>query len=150
MRKGLKYIATFALFLILGACSDFLDLQPLDKVSKDYLFATPAGVKTLLATLYNKVPMEDFTYRPGGGFNNRPSVAGAGDGGYTIAANTDEAVIWGPNGYSSNPGSTIAEYWDYTGIRYVNQFLIDITDLKTKGTIDAASYNQFFGEAHFI
>lgn len=60
MRKGLKYIIIFTFLLILGACKDYLQLEPLNKVSKDYLFSTPAGVKTLMATLYNRMPMEDF------------------------------------------------------------------------------------------
>jgi len=150
MRKSLIYITICASFLFLGACSDFLDLEPLDKVSKDYLFKTPAGVKTVLANLYNRMPMEDFVFHPQNGFNQHPGVGGNGDGGWSLASNSDEAIIYGPNGYTSQPNNSIAEYWDYTSIRYVNKFLVNIVDLKASGSLDEASYNQMFGEAHFI
>ena len=150
MRKSLIYITVCASFLLLGACKNFLDLEPLDRVSKDYLFSTPAGVKTVLANLYNRMPMEDFVFHPQNGFNQHPGVGGNGDGGWSLASNSDEAVIWGPNGYTSNPGTDIAEYWDYTSIRFVNKFLNNLIDLKAKGSLDEASYNQMFGEAHFI
>ncbi len=151
MRKRLIYFTVFASLLLLGACEDFLDLEPLDRVSKEYLFETPAGVKTLMATLYNRLPIEDFVYRPGGGFNQHPGGgAGASDGGWSLASNSDEAIIYGPSGYSSSPTSGLAEYWDYTSVRYVNQFLVDIVNLKSSGQLDDATYNQLYGEAHFI
>lgn len=151
MRKKLIYITVFTLLLNLGACKDFLELEPLDRVSKEYLLSTPAGVKTLMATLYNRLPIEDFTYRPGGGFNQHPGVGqGASDGGWSLASNSDEAIIYGPSGYSTSPTSGLADFWEYTGIRYVNQFLVDIEDLKSKGKLDDALYTQLYGEAHFI
>ncbi|MDX9812922.1 MAG: RagB/SusD family nutrient uptake outer membrane protein, partial [Bacteroidales bacterium] len=123
MRKRLIYFTVFTSLLLLGACEDFLDLEPLDRVSKEYLFETPAGVKTLMATLYNRLPIEDFVYRPGGGFNQHPGGgSGPSDGGWSLASNSDEAIIYGPSGYSSSPTSGLAEYWDYTSVRYVNQF----------------------------
>lgn len=150
MRKKLIYTTVFTLLLTLGACKDFLELEPLDRVSKEYLLSTPAGVKTLMATLYNRLPIEDFVYRPGGGFNQHPGVGAAGDGGWSLASNSDEAIIYGANGYTSSPTSGLADFWEYTGIRYVNQFLVDIEDLKSRGKLDDALYTQLFGEAHFI
>jgi starch-binding outer membrane protein, SusD/RagB family len=150
MRKSLIYITVFTSFLFLGACKDFLDLEPLDRVSKEYLFSTSAGVKTLLATLYNRVPMEDFVYHPTYGFNQHPGGGSTGDCGWSLASNTDEAVIYGVSGYTSSPSASITGYWDYTSIRYVNQFLLDITDLKANGSINEATYNQLYGEAHWI
>jgi hypothetical protein len=153
MRKSLIYITICASFL-LGACQDFLDLEPLDKVSKDYLFSTPAGVKTVLADLYNRMPMEDFTFHPQNGYNQHPGVGtGNSDGGWSLASNTDEAVIWGPNDYTTNPETDICAYWggnDYQSIRFVNKFLNNLLDLKAKGSLTEASYNQLYGEGHFI
>ena len=160
MRKSLIYITVCASFLLLGACKNFLDLEPLDRVSKDYLFETPSGVKTLLATLYNRMPMEDFNYHPAYGFNQHPGGGSTGDCGWSLAANTDEAVNYGVSGYTSNPGTNIYQYFDneqngvnnnaYKSIRYVNQFLGNLDDLKAKGSLDEATYNQLSGEAHFI
>ncbi|HLN20592.1 MAG TPA: RagB/SusD family nutrient uptake outer membrane protein [Bacteroidales bacterium] len=150
MRKRLIYTTLFTLLFFLGACKDFLELEPLDKVSKEYLLSTPAGVKTLMATLYNRLPIEDFDYRPGTGFNVHPGGGTYGDCGWSLSANSDEAIIMGASGYTSNPTSGLAEYWDYQGVRYVNQFLADILDMKNKGKLTDALYNQLYGEAHFI
>jgi len=150
MRKIIIYITVFTSFLIQGACKDFLDLEPLDRVSKEYLFQTPAGVKTLMATLYNRMPMEDFDYHPQNGFNVHPGGGTYGDCGWSLAGNSDESVMTGASGYTTNPGTSITGFWDYTGIRYINQFLLDITSLKAKGTIDEATYTQLFGESHFL
>jgi hypothetical protein len=150
MRKILIYITVFTSFLIQEACKDFLELEPLDRVSKEYLFQTPAGVKTLMATLYNRMPMEDFVYHPQNGFNVHPGGGTYGDCGWSLSGNSDEAVLTGASGYTSNPGTSITGFWDYTGIRYINQFLVDIASLKAKGTLDEATYNLLFGEAHFL
>ena len=152
MRKGLIYISVTAFLLGLGSCEDFLNLEPLDKVSAENLLATPAGVKTLMATLYNRMPMEDFSFIPANGFNQHPGVGAAGgqDGGWSLAAMSDEAIIWGPNNYNSSPASSICGNWDYTGIRYINRFLEIIVELKAKGSLTDADYNQLYGEAHFL
>jgi hypothetical protein len=153
MRKKLLYTAVFALLLFQGACKkDFLELEPMDKVSKEYLLSTPAGVKTLMATLYNSLPIEDFVYIPNSGFNQHPGVGGQGaqDGGWSLSSYTDEAIIYGPNGYNGTPTTGLADFWSYTSVRYINQFLADIEDLKSKGKLDETLYTQLFGEAHFI
>jgi hypothetical protein len=43
----------------LSSCSDFLELQPKDKLSADALFSDPAGVKLYMANLYYQLPIED-------------------------------------------------------------------------------------------
>jgi hypothetical protein len=151
MRKGL-YITITAFLLILSSCKDFLQLEPLDKVSAEDLLSTSAGVKTLMATLYNRMPMEDFVFNPASGFNQHPGVGsgGAGDGGWSLASNTDEAIIYGPNNYNSSPAGDITGNWDYTGIRYINRFLEIIADLKAKGKLTDAAYSQLYGESLYL
>jgi hypothetical protein len=147
MRKILTYISFFAFFLILEACEDFLNIQPLDKTSSDVLFANSNGISTVLANIYNKCPIEDFNYVATSGFNRYLGGGDGGtDGGWSIAGATDEAVIDPGGGIA--PGVNIFQYWDYTGIRQVNQFLETILSLKS--TLTDAVYNQLFGEAHFI
>lgn len=152
MRKGIIYFAITVFLLGLGSCKDFLALEPLDKVSAENLLATPAGVKTLMATLYNRMPMEDFSFNPASGFNQHPGVGsgGAGDGGWSLASNTDEAIIFGPNNYNSSPATDIAGNWDYTGIRYINRFLEIIDELKAANKLSEADYKQLYGEALFL
>ncbi len=150
MRKGLIYITVSAFILVLSSCKDFLELEPLDKVSAEELLATSAGVKTLMATLYNRMPMEDFVFHPSNGYNQHPGGGGNGDGGWSLSSNTDDAIIYGPSGYTSSPASTLVGNWDYTGIRYINRFLEIIEELKADGKLDDNSFNQLYGEAHFL
>ncbi|MCU0456742.1 MAG: RagB/SusD family nutrient uptake outer membrane protein [Bacteroidales bacterium] len=152
MRKGIIYLTITAFLLGLGSCKDFLALEPLDKVSAEDLLASQAGVKTLMATLYNRMPMEDFAFNPASGFNQHPGVGsgGAGDGGWSLASNTDEAIIYGPNNYNSSPATDITGNWDYTGIRYINRFLEIIDELKAGNKLSEADYKQLYGEALFL
>jgi hypothetical protein len=145
MRKILIYISIFASFLIVEACEDFLTIEPLDKTSADVLFSNVAGVNTVLANIYQKMPIEDFTWTGGTSFNSHP---GGAFGGWHKAGMTDEAVLEPNTGYQ--PGSFPGYYWDYTGIRQVNQFLETILTLKNDGKIAEALYTQLYGEGHFI
>jgi len=149
MRKGLIYI--IAVFLmILASCKDFLEIKPLTKVGAEDLLATSAGVKTLMATLYNRWPMEDFVFHPNNGFNQHPGGGGNGDGGWSLSSNTDDAIIYGPDGYTTSPATQIVGNWDYTGIRYINRFLEIIDELKAKGQLSDNDYKQLLGEAYFL
>lgn len=145
MRKILIYISVFTSFLVLEACEDFLTIKPLDKTSADILFADVSGVKTVLANIYQKMPIEDFTWTGGTSFNSHP---GGAFGGWHKAGMTDEAVLEPNNG--QQPGTFPGNYWDYTGIRQVNQFLETISTLKDEGKMTEAVYTQLYGEGHFI
>jgi starch-binding outer membrane protein, SusD/RagB family len=145
MKKILIFISIFASFLFLEACDDFLNIQPLDKVDPDLVYSTSSGIKTVLANLYQKMPIEDFTWT-GGGFNQHP---GGAFGGWHKAGLTDEAVLEGNNGYQ--PGTPLGgSYWDYTAIREVNKHLEQVLKLKNSNKITEDEYNQYYSEAHFI
>lgn len=143
MRTKILCISFAAASLFLSACKDYLEIEPLDKVSADQLFSDISGVKTILATLYQRMPVEDFNYDPDYGMN----VAGTGanrDGGWALASHTDEAVISSNAG--GNPGPVNDGYWDYTGIRYVNMFFQTIKSVP----MDAALRKRLNSEGHFI
>ena len=144
MRKILMYITIFTCFLFLSACEDFLTIEPLDKTPATVLFKDVAGVKTVLANIYQRMPVEDFNWTVGG-WNQHP---GGAFGGWHKAGMTDEAVLEGNQGYQ--PGSTLGAYWDYTSIRQVNQFLEAILNLKNEGKLAEATYKSLYGEGHFI
>ena len=145
MRKILMYISIFASLLIIEACEDFLTIEPLDKTSADVLFADVAGVKTVLANIYQSMPIEDFTWTGGTSFNSHP---GGAFGGWHKAGMTDEAVLE-PN-TSQQPGTFPGNYWDYEAIRQVNQFLETILTLKDEGKMTEAVYNHLYGDGHFV
>ncbi|NQU86981.1 MAG: RagB/SusD family nutrient uptake outer membrane protein [Mariniphaga sp.] len=146
MKKRILIISIAVITLILSACQDVLDLEPNDRVTATQLFADETGLQMVLATLYNRIPIEDFNYVPEGPFN----ITGTGnnsDGGWNLGSHTDEMVI------QSNAGGHIGRvtdgYWDYEAIRYVNGFFANLKDLKGDVLTDAA-YNRLWSEAHWI
>lgn len=142
-KKSFYIIITF--IFMLTACNDVLDIQPKDRVTPKLLFSTEDGLKTVLATLYNRIPMEDFNYAPNFAIN----ITGIyyGDGGWQLASHTDDMVLM------SNAGGDIGRindnYWDYQGIRYVNGFFDNLEELKGS-IIDEGMYKRLKSEAHFI
>src|SRR5690606_29983906 len=71
-------------------CNDALDLQPLDRITADNLFSDPAGTQLYLADLYNRLPIEDFTFFPKDGFDF--NSGDPNNGGFATAMLTDLAV----------------------------------------------------------
>jgi starch-binding outer membrane protein, SusD/RagB family len=147
MRKILIYITIFASLLVIESCEDFLTIEPLDKTSADVLFANVAGVKTVLANIYQRMPIEDYTWTGGTSFNSHP---GGAFGGWHKAGMTDEAVLDGPGQGNNQPGVFPGSYWDYTSIRQVCQFLETIKTLLDEGKMDKATYDHLYGDGHFV
>ena len=150
IRKINKYAVTFvaAILLTLTGCNDYLGLDSLTKVSADQLLTSEKGLKTMLANLYNAMPMEDFNYRPNIGFNRR-GWGGGVDEIVTTSMYTDESIksdggsALGPGGY---------QYFEnaYQRNRDISIFLDNIETARDNGVIDEATFNHLSSEAHFI
>src|SRR5690625_2271001 len=110
MKRKLIYILVTTVCFCWIACKHYLDVQPLNKVSASQLLSDPNGVKILLATLYNEIPMEDFSYNPGAGFNYHGD-AGTGyvPPGWSTSLYTDESI--NTAGYGAGPIND--HYWSY-------------------------------------
>ena len=69
MKKMLnfKYVIVGFLLVLCGACSDFLDLEPKNKIPGESVLSDPNGIKSFLADLYYGSPIEDFVYMPAAG-----------------------------------------------------------------------------------
>lgn len=151
MKKIISCISITIMALFSQACQDFLEIQPLDRVPGSQLFSDPAGIITALATVYNKMPMEDFNYEPGEGFNFhvRDNPNRNSNGGWSINGLTDDALV-GINTHGGyQPGTNLGSYWDYQGIRQVNQFMETVAGLPA----DILSENdrkRLTSEAHFV
>lgn len=127
------------------SCNDGLDLQPLDRITANDLFATPEGTQLYMADLYDKLPIEDLTFFPisQGGFNfNRANPN-------NTAVTSAMLTQWAHHSEGNrmvNP--TMLNWWDqaYTLIRNVN-FFIDVVP-----TLDVSDdeKNAYLGEASFI
>ena len=121
-----------------------LDLKPLDKTSAQDLLATPDGLKTLMATLYNSMPIEDFSYYPAdGGFNKHGWNGGMGST-YKLSMYTDESIASAGTGI----GPVSVSYWPYGSIREANKFFESLESVKANLT--PATYEQLKSEAHFV
>lgn len=87
-----KYILTIVLAIAsLGftGCSNWLDLEPRDSISGEMLFKEPEGVKSYMANLYARLPIEDFACTVGslhgndGGWNSMYPMMMCDEGVYT-------------------------------------------------------------------
>lgn len=128
-------------------CNQFLEVDSLTKVSSDVLLSSEKGLKTILANLYNRMPMEDFNYRPDVGFNQRGWGGGAGEMVMT-SMYTDESILSNGNGI----GLGSYNYWTrgFETNREVNSFLNSIKTAFDDGIITESVYNRLWSEAHFI
>ncbi len=146
MKKRILIIFISVTTLIFASCKDVLDIEPNDRVTATQLFSDETGLQMVLATLYNRTPIEDFNYVPEGPFN----ITGTGDnsdGGWNLGSHTDEMVI--QSNADGNIGRVNDDYWDYEAIRYVNGFLSNLSELKGSVLSDD-TYNRLWSEAHWI
>jgi len=159
-RKVFYTLVATILILSFGCSEDFLDVKPLTKVPSSVLLSDPAGLNTLLANLYAKMPIEDFMYNPGKFFNYHRDLGSNAfvDFGWSLSFYTDES------NYSSGSGvgPINDHYWEYGAvtmsgnnnisngaygsIRQVNQFLQDLETV----SIDEGLRKRLISEAHFI
>lgn len=146
MKKILSFISITIIGLFISACEDFLTIAPLDRVPASQLFSDVAGAKTILATIYNIMPMEDFNFEPRVGYNfHMDGGGGNSDGGWSISGQTDHAVINSHGG--SQPGSTVTGYWDYSGLRQVNIYFETLASLTN---IEENDRKRLESEGHFV
>jgi hypothetical protein len=143
-RNIIKYICSFALLLGLAGCSETLELKPLDKTSAEDLLKTTAGLKTVLATLYYAIPMEDFSFYPADGGFNKHGWNGGLQSTYKLSMYTDESTASAGTGI----GPVTFSYWPYGEIRQTNLFFENLESVKQN--LDEVTYNQLKSEAHFV
>ncbi len=58
MKKYIYTLLTCCLLVSLSGCNDFLELKTLEKVSGEQLLGSEGGLNTLLASMYNAMPVE--------------------------------------------------------------------------------------------
>jgi len=141
--KRIIYIVLAFIAVTFSSCDSFLDLPPLNKITEDPVFGSEAGIEAYMATLYNRLPIEDFNYGSESGFNNW--VAGS----FVPAISCDEAIhcewpheIMGPN----NNGMW-NQWWAYDNVRNVNTL---IQKLKESKLFLEPRKTELLAEAHAI
>ena len=150
--------ASFLLALNTG-CNSFLeDVEVLTKVTGDQLLASESGILTLLAELYNSMPMEDFNYHPGdgtattGGFYFRATTTSLYCG-FTDTY-TDDAILSdggeAGGGTSGHPTNNNYFEWAYTRIRNLNLFLESVERARNNNVLSEAKATLLQSEAYFV
>lgn len=126
------------------SCSDFLDLAPINKITENDIFGSEAGIEAYMATLYNRLPIEDFNYGSESGFNNWVS------GCFVPALSCDEAIhcewpheIFGP----ATGNGAWNQWWSYDNVRNVNQL---IQELEQSTLFAPEKKEELLGEAYAI
>ena len=122
MKKTNKYsILVVVATMLCCSCSDFLDIEPKDRITGDVLLSTDGGINSYMATHYYNLPIEDFrfdfTKDNTDGFN-----IGRCDGGKTNNDVRPRGCAFGVGGTSSERRTDIR-----TGIYFINIFVVSMS-----------------------
>lgn len=150
-------VFTSLLWALSSACTQFLEVEPLTKVSGDQLLTSEKGILTLLAELYNAMPMEDFNYHPGVGTSSDAGGYGGfyirsiGQGAHfaTTDMYTSDAIRSDGSDPIGQPDNNYFEY-TYTRLRDLNLFLQGIEKARDEQVLTEATFTRLQGEAYFI
>ncbi len=130
------------LVLLLTGCSDYLELEPTDKVTSDAVFGSEKGIEAFLANLYRNAPIEDFNCAPGNGLNWCP--ADANNAGWYPIVCTDDGI-----GSERDEIGGEYDWWDegYSFNKDVNLFF---SYLPAITSISEDTRKTLYGEAYFL
>ncbi len=157
-------IVSAAALMVLGeGCNKFLEVESLTKKSPELLLSSESGIMTIVADLYNSMPMEDFNYHPGVGTSNDANQGGIAMGGFGIRGvmqgahfattdmYTDDAIRSDGSdaGGRARPSNNYFDY-AYVRIRNVNTFLQNLVPARDNGIITEATFTRLQAEAYFI
>lgn len=127
MKKIFVYILAVASLAFVSCDKIFDNLEgDLTKMEADQFSASPAGLESLMSTLYVSMPMGAFA-----------------------EADKNTAIANDSNTSGSYSGG-VSGMWDYTYVRDINKFFQILEEAKEKQVISEDQYNDFKGEAHFV
>ena len=129
MKKIFKYIALAAVASVsLMSCDKLFDNLEGDKskIDSEAMFRSEAGIVRVLANLYGYMPMSAFS-------TNDES---------TFFANASRA--------KQDYSPSVSSFWNYTQIRSINKFLVDVEAAYKNGVITEEYKDNLKGEALFI
>jgi len=140
MKKILFYI--FLLFLsstLFFSCSNDLNVSPQNIIQDEAVFSNESAINAYFASLYSDLPIEDFKFAVGAGFNSGNPVP-------SIVNITDESTTCpGDDGLGIGGGTSLG-WWGYGSVRNVNVFIAKISS----ANFPEAKINEWLGEAKFI
>ncbi len=121
MKKILFLYCLLTLVLCSSCDKDFLNEPPKNVLTQEQVFSSEQGIDAYMVTLYNSLPIEDFNYSAGTGFNNFPNIIGF------LPLFTDEmssAYFIKDNNNRIEDGTGLGWYSQgYSSIRYIMEFI---------------------------
>jgi hypothetical protein len=116
--KKLLYIAVILLF-IFSSCEKVLDKAPLDIISDDVVWDDPVLIEAYIVQVYSE--MNFLAWRYNEDINMLSQLSDESRGGYEWR---NVYLTWKPGFLNENGG--LEEWWGYSTIRKMNEFLVQI------------------------
>lgn len=132
MKKEYMIIISLLGVGFLYSCDSRLDIAPLNILTEEQIFQSESAIDAYMVSLYDRLPMEDFTFRTGAG--------------NYLAHNTDEVMHHFTDEKSSIIDGTGAQWWGYDNVRNVN----DLMEKLPYSVLGETKRKQILGEAKFI
>ena len=131
MKNRLFYLFVVLSFgCLLNSCDEKLDIQPLNILTSDQVFANEAALTAYMGSLYNAMQLEDFSFT----------------GASYLGNSTDEAINCYNDQILNIGNGTNTQWWGYSNIRNVNDLIAKLPNAK----IAEISKTTLLGEAQFI
>lgn len=124
---------------LLGSCLKDLKVAPQNIIQDDQVFSNESAINAYFASLYNALPIEDFNFLVGTGFNTQ-------NGPYGVANISDESITNANDDHLGIGGGTSLGWWGYGSVRNVNDFIAKIA----LADYPEEKKNEWLGEAKFI
>jgi starch-binding outer membrane protein, SusD/RagB family len=135
-----KILIAFFLTSIIG-CSRELDIQPLDMIAETAVFKDKNLIEANLISLYNRTKFQEL-----GNQENFNMGLLAGPGGECRPFGDWQDPYIASIKIYDNTGSGLLDYWAYTAIRQVNEFIQGVS----ASTFEDAYKKQKISEARFL
>lgn len=135
--------------LTLGSCEDFLDRQPLDKVTPVAYFNSESDLASYLIKQYDIFPNPVNQWHMG-------PYSMADDHSDNQARGTGSPEKWEPGQWrvsqDESQGDLNNQEWTFSRIRAINFFFQEVLPKKEAGTLAGAQVNidHYIGEAYFL
>ncbi|HBG42702.1 MAG TPA: RagB/SusD family nutrient uptake outer membrane protein [Porphyromonadaceae bacterium] len=140
--KIYKLVLYFSLFLIIGSCSDYLDILPDDQITDQTFWQTEQDVELAMNGIYNTL-RNNFVYGYGGGYDACTPNA------YQWAYWEGQQMQVGAGQIYSGSGGIVSSRWTYCyqGIYRANYFLENIDRVASLTNEQRSVYK---GKAYFL
>lgn len=135
--------------LSLGSCNDFLDKEPLDKVTSNAYFNSDGDLSAFAIKQYDLFPQAKNVYNMG--------PAALGDNHTDNQANIDsKREYWEPGQWrvreNEEKSDLDQQQWRFTRIRAFNYFFEEVEPKVAAGSVSGTptNINHYLGEVHFL